>query len=563
MRLFKLIEMTYQGFATSVSTYLSKTLSNLRISMGSNTIFGQLINVVVSTTQNMFAYIEDALTEQNKYTASRKRSVYGMAAFAGYKPSLGTATTACIKLAFKPNTERNTNIILPNHTRISCSQNGLIYNIILPQEAIVMSVDRDNSTKYLTIVEGSFETQQFVSNGGQLYTITVLFNGDADLDYTRVFVNEEEWTRRDSLYDMSPDGKEYCIMPSLKRGIDVVFGNDEYGRALKVNDVIKVEYLLHGGEEGYIDPNTECNWTWETALQDTMGNEIEGFSVFDISLEQKENINSGTNSEDYRQVANMIGYNSRALVLADAKNYKLFLSRYSFVGYNRTWSERGSMVTNAIILRNYMSQLNDGKDYFELSESDFFLSNNQKQSILNAISASGQQLAGTILNIFDPELVKYAMYMFVKPKEGAVINKEFITTQIRNLVGEFFANLNNDMFVPKSDITKLIKDNIDTIDGVDVYFISERNETALKNRYYVDRQYVYNPATGTYDTHEETVYLYNDENPGLGLDAHGNIYLDHAEQFPVLMKGWSYYSSTANKEKTEITVSDPLTIVFE
>lgn len=563
MRLFKLIEMSYQGFANSVSSYLSKTLSNLKIGVGSNTIFGQLITVVVSTTQNMFAYIEDALTEQNKYTASRKRSIYGMAAFAGYKPSLGTATSACLKLAFKPNTMNNTGIILNNHTKLMCDQNGLIYNIILPQEAIVLSVDKDKSTKYLTVVEGKFESQQFLASGGQLYTRNIIFNGDADLDYTRVFVNEEEWTRQDSLYDMSPDGKEYCIMPSLKHGVDVIFGNDEFGRALKVNDVVRVEYLLHGGEEGNIDPNKECKWTWETPVQDTLGNDIDPNSVFDISLEQKENVNSGTNSEDYRQVANMIGYNSRALVLADAKNYKLFLSRYSFVGYNRTWSERGSLVTNAIILKNYASQLNDGKDYFDLSENDFFLNNNQKQSILNAISESGQQLAGTVLNIFDPELMKYAMYMYIKPKSGAVINKEYLTTQIRNLVGNFFANLNNDMFVPKSDITKLIKDNIDSIDGVDVYFISERNETALKNKYYIDRQYVYNPATGTYDTHEETVYLYNDENPGLGLDAHGNIYLENSEQFPVLMKGWSYYSSTANREKTEITVSDPLTIVFE
>jgi hypothetical protein len=221
------------------------------------------------------------------------------------------------------------------------------------------------------------------------------------------------------------------------------------------------------------------------------------------------------------------------------------------------------LVTNALTLRNYQSQLNDGKDYFDLSEADFFLNDNQKQSILNAISESGQQLAGTVLNIFDPELAKYALYMFVKPKEGAVVNKEYTVNRIRELVGDFFANLNNDMFVPKSDITKLIKDNIDTIDGVDVYFISERNETALKNRYYVDKQYIYNPATGTYDTREETVYLLANENPGLGLDAHGNIYLENAEQFPVLMKGWSYYTTTSNLERTEITVSDPLTIVFE
>jgi hypothetical protein len=98
---------------------------------------------------------------------------------------------------------------------------------------------------------------------------------------------------------------------------------------------------------------------------------------------------------------------------------------------------------------------------------------------------------------------------------------------------------------------------------VNVYFISERNEQALKNHYYIDKQYKYNPSLGTYKITEQKVYLYDGENPNLGLDGHGNIYLDNADQFPVLMGGWNFISSQAGEAFTETTVIDPLTIIYE
>lgn len=554
--------MKYQNFESTVRGYLSKFLTDYGLKYGSNTVFGQLINVVVSTTQNMFGYIEDALTEQNKYTATRKKSIYNLAVLSGYKPSLGTASVALIRVSFKPNTAKNTNIVFTNRMRLRCMQNGLMYNVVLPQQSIVMSLANDNSSKYLTIVEGMFESQQYVSTGGQLYTQNVTFNGDMDINYFNVYVNEEKWEMRDSLYDMEPDGKVYTVSTSLKKGVDVQFGNNQYGRALNNGDVVRVEYLLHGGEAGNIRGDEEVSWIWETPVYDTDGNDVDPSTIFDIQLQAKDNITSGTYSEDIKQVANMIGYNSRSLVLADANNYKLFLNRYSFVGYNRTWCERGSLVVNSMILRNFKRYLTKGNDYFSLDESDFVLSEAQKMSLQNAIASSGQQLSGTVLNIIDPELAKYAMYVYVKMKDSNY-NKEYTTNEIRNLIGDFFANTSNDMFIPKSDIVKLLKDNIKDIDGVDVYFLSERNETAIKNKQYTEKTYTYNIATGTYDIRTEEVYLYDNENPGLGLDAHGNILLPNNEMYPVLMGGWSYFSTDSNLERTTITVTDPLTIVYE
>lgn len=75
MKLFNLLQTRYTDFENQVKLYLSKTLTNYNENYGNNTIFGQLINVLGSTVQNVLLYIEDGLTEQNKYTAQRKKKI--------------------------------------------------------------------------------------------------------------------------------------------------------------------------------------------------------------------------------------------------------------------------------------------------------------------------------------------------------------------------------------------------------------------------------------------------------------------------------------------------------
>jgi hypothetical protein len=518
--------------------------------------------VVGSSVQNILSYIEDSITEQNRYTATRKRSIYNLASISGYQPSLGTATTCTVAVSFMPNNNQSGDIVLHNKTAISCSQNGSTYNIILPQEAIILSPRMDNTTKYLTVVEGKFESQTIHSAGGELYTINIPFQGDCDIDYLEVMINNVLWERRDSLYDMDPESNQYMVRTSLKKGIDIIFGNGQYGKALSNEDIIKVTYLIHSGEGGNINITDGAEFTFKNSLQDTFGNDIDGNEILKITICDKDNINSGTNSEDIETVRNMIGLNSRSLVLADPKNYKQYLNRFSFCGYNRTWSEPGSLIINSLILANFKIKMSDGLDYFKLKEDDFFLSEQQKQSIISHINKTGQQIAGAVFNVFNPELVKYAMYMYIKLKNNTY-DTTYISNEIRKLVGSFFADIKSDIFIPKSDIIHLIKENIEAVDGINIYFISDRNEQALKNRHYIEKTYNFDPSRGTYDIKEKDIYLYDGENPNIGLDSHGNIYLDNTDQFPVLMGGWSFISSSADEEHQLTTVIDPLTIIYE
>ena len=561
MKILDLLQTRYTEFQNQVRVYLSKTLKNYDENYGNNTILGQLINVLGSAVQNVLLYIEDGLTEQNKFTVQRKKSIYSLAQLGGYNPSLGKAASCMVRMTVQPNNYNAYSIIVPNKTKLICSYNGLKYNIVLPQEAITFAISDDVSNKYLQVVEGSFETQSFMVYGGQLYTQAVLFNGDIDIDYLEVKVNDELWEQKDSLYDMDPDGKQYVVKTSLSKGIDILFGNEQFGRALKLNDKVDVTYLVHDGEIGNIESDEDVYFSFEDEIKDAAGGSINGNEVFVIKLADTNSVSGGTYSESAQKVKEMIGYNSRALVLADPKNYKIFLNRFSFVGYNRTWSEEGSLIVNSIVLRNYKQILERGSDYFNLNKSDLFLSEAQKQSVKNCIANSGQQLAGVTYNIINPEVCRYAAYVYLKMKD-VQYDKTSVEQAIRDAVGDFFTNLESDIFIPKSDLIAVIKGVSDAIDGVDVYFLGEKNEQAIIDKKYTNKTYTFNPSKGMYDIYEETVYVADGENPGIGFDEYGNIYLDNNDQFPVLMGGWQFKSSRLGEAPQYTTISNPLILVF-
>lgn len=559
MKLFSLLDTQFHNFETSVKNYLAKQLNKANVSFGNSSVFGQMINVLSGVVQNIMLYIEDSLVEQNKYTAQRKKSIYGLAALAGYQPSLGKAAGVQLKLNYVPANVQGLNIIINDKQRVVCTQNGLYYNIILPQEAIVLNIAKDNSARYLYAVQGRFESQSFASTGGKLYTQNFKFNGHLDTDYIEVRINNKKWEKVESLYDMGPNAEQYTYRINPFGGVDLIFGNDVHGKSLKDGDLISVTYLIHDGELGNVDITSDTYFVFDDSLYDISGATLDGNSLFNVTFATQDSVTSGSNSESTEQVRLMIGFNSRSLVLADPKNYKRFINNFSFCGYNRTWSEPGSLIINSLILKNYKLNMNEGKDYFSLIDRDFILNDFQKSSIINAITESGNQLAGTTYNIIDPEICKYSAHIYVKLK-STKFDKEFIKNQIYQLMGDFFANIESDYFIPKSDIIALIKNNIDAVDGVDVYFMSERNERALIEGSYKNTKYTYNPSKGTYDKKVEHITVYPGENPNIGLDDHGNILLQSDEQFPVLMGGWSWKNSENN---IIYSVTDPLNIIFE
>ena len=56
MRYFDLLQVKYEGFANVVKNKVSQVLAGYDVTFGNNTIFGQMINVMLSVVQNILLY---------------------------------------------------------------------------------------------------------------------------------------------------------------------------------------------------------------------------------------------------------------------------------------------------------------------------------------------------------------------------------------------------------------------------------------------------------------------------------------------------------------------------
>ena len=117
--------------------------------------------------------------------------------------------------------------------------------------------------------------------------------------------------------------------------------------------MVEVTYLIHDGEAGNLNPELETYFVFDNVLPDTDGETVDANTLFNVTFAETDPIISGSNSETMEHVRQMIGLNSRSLVLASPDNYKVLINRFGFCGYNRTWSDPNSMVVNSMIIKNF------------------------------------------------------------------------------------------------------------------------------------------------------------------------------------------------------------------
>jgi hypothetical protein len=78
-------------------------------------------------------------------------------------------------------------------------------------------------------------------------------------------------------------------------------------------------------------------------------------------------------------------------------------------------------------------------------------------------------------------------------------SKTNIYTSIRAKVSEYLMNITRRDRLPKSDLIAIIE-GVDGVDSVNIRFVSEAEETARKNGYYISKTVTVTPSTPTLET---------------------------------------------------------------
>lgn len=548
MKLFTVLQTSFDNFDSTIKSYLSKILGTSGKQYSYSQIFGALYDGIKSVMQNVMFYIEDALTEQNISTAYRKSSIYSLAKISGYEPYYGAAATGIIQCNVVVNSMANTStkVYIKNGSTIIDNNTGNIYSIYLPTDYLPIDISKPLFMPKFKVIQGIWKNTAYISRGDQLETINISTQGLYDSEYIEVKVDGVKYSPAACLYDMQSDGLQYVISAGYDNELDIIFGNGVHGKQLKEGQTISIKYLIHDGISGNLSKESDYDLNFRDAIYDDEGNKVNDYSFLNLTLYT--DITGGNDSDTIDNVRKMIGYNSRSLVLASENNFKLFLNRFSFVGQSNIWADENSLDINAVCLSDFKRNLTSYSDYFNAADSNkLLLTDYQKSIITSSLDASKNVFGGTTFKFLDPIIYKFAAIILIKaPKE---YSRETINDKISDVLKTYFVEYNqNQSFIALSDITKYILDNIPYLESVDISFISDQKEKAFKNGYWykyerknINGMWKYVKSKITYDSSDN-----------IGLDEYGNISVDSKFELPVLSNNVTYFPDKTKKDQYKL-----------
>lgn len=477
-KVFNRLSLYVEDLLSQTINYLTSKFDQNRVVFTAASPFGQILLVLENLTQLVFYYVEDAITELNINEATRLTSVYSLAALSGHNPS--RAVSAVGEISIETNEEAIDApydfVIIPNLTRIRCLNNGLTYVLDLPQDEIRFSFNGTNDGTRLAIRQGIIESQTVVSRGVPIDSFSIGSSQNFFIDnfLINVFVNGEKWKKYESILDMPRSEKAFLVKTGITSGVDVYFGNNNYGRIPQRGSEIRVEYLVTEGTSGNIRTNDPGKVLFEFIDS--------GFTLLgeEIDLNQYISINTtqppffGTNAEDSKLTRLIAPRTSKSFALVNADHYEVLLRKLKlFSAISVFLDEQDDRVLNLFLIPDIRKTFSTGQDYFNAELDRFVMSDYQKNELLKYIEKSGSKLISTDIIIIDPVPSRYVLNVTIIAFDD--IDIEIIKRDIRNNIGTFFIENTRRNRIPKSDLIKIIEE-VNGVDSVSIKIVSEKNE---------------------------------------------------------------------------------------
>lgn len=482
-KVFKRLSIYIEDILSQSISYLTTKFDQNRVVFTAASPFGQILLVTENLTQMVFYYIEDAITELNINEATRLTSVYSLATLAGHNPS--RAVSAIGEISISTNADAIDApydvVIIPTLTRVRCLNNGLVYILDLPQEEIKFSLSgKDNGLK-LPIRQGIVETQTVTAKGLPLdsFSIGSPQNFYVDNFFVNVYVNGEKWKKYDSILDMPRGENAFLIKTGITSGIDLFFGNGNYGKIPPFGSIINVEYLVTEGSNGNIrtnDPN-KLQFEFVDTGFSLLGEEINLNDYFTIAVTHPPFF--GSNPEDSNLTRLIAPRTSKSFALVNADHYEILLRKLKlFSIINVFLDPLDNRVLNLFLVPDIRKTFNTGQDYFSASIDRFIMSDYQKNELLKYIEKSGSKLISTDIKIIDPIPSRYVLNITVIVFDD--VSTDLIKRDIYNNIGNYFVQNTRRGRIPKSDLIKIIEE-VNGVDTVSVTVVSEKQELLQKN----------------------------------------------------------------------------------
>jgi hypothetical protein len=513
MAIFNKTKIQASEIVAQAYSYVSEKFQQVGKVFTLSSAYGQILSVISQLSTMILFFIEDSLTEQNILTASRTQSIQGLARLAGHNATRAIAATGEITftLAQIPDIQGD-QIIIPNFSQIQCVNNNKTYILNLPEDQVRVNIQQ-KQTYYVQVIQGNVQVQFFTGNGTPLQSFVALTKGSVLVDnfFVKVYVNGEKWQQYDSIYDMARNAKGYLVKTGISGGIDIYFGNTNFGMSPVPGSEIRVEYLLTSGESGNIREGEDILFKWVDPGYSITGDEVNLNEA--LSTNMSGLITFGSNPEPTSLTRLIAPKTSRSYVLANPTNYVIFLQKFNYFSVIDAYTTFDDLyldddnVIYLFLIPDITKRLQNTENYFTVPLKYFSLTPQEEQKVINVIEDSGSKIVTTVVKIVKPIIKKYVLNISLIVFEG--YSQDVIKNLIISRMSEYFLALRRRDLVPSSDLVKIIE-NVEGVDSVNVSFLCEANEVSK---------------------------LADPTAPLIGLDDLGNIVIQK-DELPTIRGGW-------------------------
>ena len=316
--------------------------TNLKSYLSSQTVFegynfegsglNVLLDILAYNTHYQAFYNNMAISESFIDSAIKPDSINSLLKLLNYMPQSRVSATATVKLIYR---DIDGSIpygdgILPDRSIFTTSINSQSFTFTNPKAAEFKAckyADDGSATEWETgdveIVEGSFFTYNLVydSLNESGYIIPEL---NIDNQFTKVFIKDSqtadstisnEWTRSDSILNVTDTTQAYFLQIGLGRFYEIEFGDNVIGKRPDDGNIISIEYLRSKGNNAngigsndivgsrvFSQSNTEVGTTEVVVINKATGGGEREDSSFSKKIGPRsfQSQNRLVTSEDYR-----------------------------------------------------------------------------------------------------------------------------------------------------------------------------------------------------------------------------------------------------------------------
>ena len=545
--------------------YLARTYDQAQEVFTPASPFGQVLTVVSNLGEMIFFYIEAALTELNISRARNIESIYGLSRLTGHDPTRGISARGIIGLRLNTsaaNLVSGDYVQIMNGAKLQIGQNGLTYFLRFNSDFIRLD-KTTNEFVNVEIIQGTKDEQSFTGTGFALQSYNLTTKDPTDQYLVEVFVDGQLWKLEDSLYDMNNGEKAVMVKSSVNGGLSIFFGTNQFGLPPALGSRIRVTYIKTRGNAGNIG-GTQLDIKFEDSGTDTSGEAIDLNEILALNITR--NPMFGSDTEDPAFTRLIAPYQSNSFVLANPNNYIYYLSKYDFWSFIDAYNTKNDEyldddnIISLFLIPDVVKKLTSDLDYFSVPEIEFTMTAAEKEMTYEILNQSGRQVVTAETRIVDPIIKRYALNVVIRYFEN--FDKDGIRIEIRKNLDEYFLNVNRRDRIPRSDIISIVE-NVDGIDSVNVFFISEVNEKAIEDGFYFVPVYGTDPITDQKALIEnKKIVLVAGEDPQLGLDSFGDVVIENND-LAIIRGGWKDRNGTYYEPIPEANKISSLNVFFE